>query len=153
MLAWIDDYISEHKKGRVPVLDAQFQRLNSAFSAKVLAHSYYCRVDEVQMPPLSQFGLEQFSTFEGGGYEGITFKNTYFVRNGPEFDESLHFHEMVHVVQWDELGAAGFLMLYASGLLRFGYRDSPLEMMAYDLQGKFEREESLVDCEEYIRGE
>ena len=34
----------------------------------------------------------------------------------------------------------GFLPLYANGLDRFGYRNSPLEAMAYSLQARFDRE-------------
>ena len=49
-------------------------------------------------------------------------------------------HELVHVLQWRRLGPEKFLALYADGLERFGYRNSPLEAMAYDLQDRFERE-------------
>jgi hypothetical protein len=40
-----------------------------------------------------------------------------------------------------------FLALYADGLERSGYRDSPLERMAYDLQGRFDREAQPFDAE------
>ena len=55
-------------------------------------------------------------------------------------DESLHFHELVHVIQWRLLGPEKFLAFYADGLERFGYRNSPLEVMAYNLQDRFDRE-------------
>jgi len=46
---------------------------------------------------------------------------------------------MVHVIQWDELGAENFLLLYAIGLVLHGYRHSPLEEIAYQLQSEFDK--------------
>jgi len=61
--------------------------------------------------------------------------------------ESLHFHELVHVIQWRLLGPEKFLALYADGLERFGYRKSPLERMAFRLQKRFEREAQPFNVE------
>ncbi|MGD9333213.1 MAG: hypothetical protein PVJ53_18000 [Desulfobacterales bacterium] len=63
---------------------------------------------------------------------------SFFVRH-PHQSESLFFHELVHVVQWDRLGIDGFLLAYGVGLMQFGYRNSPLEKIAYDLQEAFDR--------------
>jgi hypothetical protein len=68
---------------------------------------------------------------------GITYKNTFFV-NQNLLTESLHFHELVHVVQWERLGADNFLLAYGAGLIQFGYEQSPLEKMAYRLQKEFD---------------
>jgi len=35
--------------------------------------------------------------------------------------ESLHFHELIHIVQWRVLGPEGFLAMHADGLTHFGY--------------------------------
>jgi hypothetical protein len=78
---------------------------------------------------------------------GITYLDTYFVRADHIHDESLHFHELVHVIQWRLLGPEEFLERYADGLERFGYRNSPLEVMAYDLQGRFERDQQPFSVE------
>ena len=78
---------------------------------------------------------------------GVTYKHTFFVRTG-EQTESLYFHELVHIVQWDRLGVDNFLFAYAVGLLQYGYMQSPLEQMAYQLQVRFEQRrvpENLVD--------
>lgn len=69
--------------------------------------------------------------------DGITYKDTFFVRHLHQNTESLHFHELVHVVQWERLGVDNFLLAYAAGLMQFGYHDSPLEKMAYSLQDRF----------------
>jgi hypothetical protein len=86
---------------------------------------------------------------------GITYLNTCFVRADQSHSESLHFHELVHVIQWRLLGPEKFLALSADGLERFGYRNSPLEVMAYNLQDRFEREAQPFSveaaCESSIR--
>jgi len=78
---------------------------------------------------------------------GITFKDTFFIQQG-QASESLYFHEMVHIVQWARLGVDNFLLAYRIGLLQFGYEQSPLERMAYELQSKFDNgnlPQDLVD--------
>ena len=47
-------------------------------------------------------------------------------------EEAIHFHELIHVIQWRLLGPEDFLKSYANGLDEFGYENSPLEKMAYD---------------------
>ena len=62
----------------------------------------------------------------------------YYVRPA-QLSESLHFHELVHVVQWKTLGIREFLLTYAIGLAQHGYLHSPLEALAYELQKRFEQ--------------
>ena len=69
---------------------------------------------------------------------GITYLDTYFLLPGGADDESLHFHELVHVIQWRVLGPENFLLLYAADLAERGYSDSPLEAMAYGHQQRFD---------------
>ncbi len=69
---------------------------------------------------------------------GITFRDMYFVDPACA-SESVHFHELVHVVQWRALGVRPFLLTYALGVLRQGYERSPLEAIAFELQAQFER--------------
>ena len=97
-------------------------------------------MQRVPVPPLSAMGLARFGQFEQMDMAGITYLDTYFVRADHASDESLHFHELVHVIQWRLLGPERFLAFYADGLERFGYRKSPLEAMAYSFQDRFERE-------------
>jgi hypothetical protein len=83
-------------------------------------------------------GLPELAVFEAMPISGITYQDTFFVKKGHQ-SESLYFHEMVHVVQWDRLGSDGFLLAYGVGLMQAGYRNSPLEAMAYRLQADFDR--------------
>jgi hypothetical protein len=61
----------------------------------------------------------------------------FFLKRRELRNEAIHFHELIHVIQWRILGPENFLRLYADGLERFGYRDSPSEIMAYDAEAAF----------------
>jgi len=148
---WIDNYIDEHKNERKKVIDADFERLNHAFSNAILKNTYYVVVDNIQTPPLEDFGLSELSLFDHQTYSGITYKDTYFVIKNKAHIESLHFHEMIHVVQWHELGSEKFLLLYAAGLLQCGYRNAPLEEIAYRLQQLFEQGKNLLNVELLVK--
>lgn len=65
-------------------------------------------------------------------------------------DEGLHFHELIHVVQWRVLGPERFLAAYADGLEKFGYRASPLEAMAYDAQAAFVQSTQIFNAEKLV---
>jgi hypothetical protein len=136
--AWIDELLLTHSANARKVSTLGFDRLASCYPGELLERAHVVSVERTPFPPVSQFGLPEFAQLEGRQFEGITFKNTFFVVRGREF-ESLHFHELVHVVQWSRLGVDRFLLSYGLGLLQFGYEQSPLEQMAYSLQQLFER--------------
>ncbi len=149
--AWIDKTLASHAKTAVSVADFGFDRLPSYYSSDLLARAKVVEVARVPVPPLAALGLPEFVAFEQGDYAGITFKDTYFVKSVEAANESLHFHELVHVVQWAHLGVETFLLQYAAGLAARGYRHSPLEVMAYDLQAYFDSHGQPVDVEAVIR--
>ena len=62
----------------------------------------------------------------------------------------VHFHELIHVIQWRLLGSEGFLRAYANGLEEFGYENSPLEKMAYDAEASFKRSFAIFDAEKFV---
>jgi hypothetical protein len=64
--------------------------------------------------------------------------------------ERLHFHELIHVVQWRLLGPETFLATYAAGLEAVGYRESPLELMAYNAELAFCRSDKIFDAEKLV---
>ncbi len=137
---WIKKTLAEHAPAARPVASFGFSCLPRYYDAQLLASSRAVVVTRVPMPRLSAMGLDRFSDFEQMDAGGITYLNTYFVRADRAHDESLHFHELVHVSQWRLLGPEKFLVLYPDGLERYGYRKSWLEMMAYKLEHRFQRE-------------
>jgi hypothetical protein len=148
--SWIDDYIAKHADSRVRLSDAGFPRLPSYFSSQLLDDAYYVLVPRIESPPLTALGLGDLSFFEGGNYGGITYKDTFFATSK---NESLHFHEMIHIIQWNELGPEKFLLAYGVGLVRYGYRDSPLEQIAYSMQAQFDAREQIDDLESIVRND
>lgn len=137
---WIQRTLAHHASAARPVVSFGFSRLPQYCSQDILANAKVVVVPKVPMPPLSAMGLDRFSDFEHMDAGGITYLDTYFVRADHAHLESLHFHELVHVIQWRLLGPERFLATYADGLERCGYYNSPLEKMAYGFQERFERE-------------
>lgn len=136
--AWIENTLEEHKSNATFVSNLPFPRLCMFLPQDLLSIAKVVIVNgKVPFPPLSRMGLYEFSQMENMQLDGITYKDTFFVSHLHQ-TESLHFHELVHVVQWDRLGVDNFLLAYGAGIMQFGYRDSPLEKMAYSLQARFD---------------
>jgi hypothetical protein len=136
--AWIDRYIQTHAASARQVSTLGFKRLSLCYPKDLLERAKVVSVDRVPYPPVESFGLPEFASMQQMPFDGITFKDTFFIQRGRESEELLHFHELVHVVQWARLGVDKFLLAYGLGLLQFGYEQSPLEAMAYNLQSGFE---------------
>jgi len=138
ILDWIQKTLDAHAHDKRAVSSFKFPRLPHYFSEGLLDTANVVPTDRLPVPPLSELGLQEFVGFEKQPVAGITYFDTYFVDRGAAGDESLHFHELVHVIQWQVLGPRDFLLLYAAELAEFGYRDCPLEAMAYDHQRRFD---------------
>ena len=79
-------------------------------------------IPKPDFPELREMGLgDSIDTTANG----VTYKNTYYIV--PQVAEilRLHFHELVHVAQWDILGGAGFIQRYIEEILQYGYDDAP----------------------------
>jgi hypothetical protein len=138
VLTWVDRLLEEHAEAATPVAQLAFARLPQYWPADVLRAARVVRGGLVPFPPVSAFGLPEFAAMESMPMAGVTFRNMIFV-DAAHDSEGVHFHELVHVVQWNALGASDFLLAYGVGLAQFGYENSPLEAVAYDLQASFER--------------
>jgi len=149
--AWIAATLRQHARQAQTVATAGFPQLPLYFSAEFLGRAKFVAVDAVPIPPLTAMGLSQFAAFEQLDAAGITYLDTYFVRRDQVGTERLHAHELVHVAQWEVLGPEHFLAAYAEGLERFGYRDSPLELMAYTVEEEFARGGAPFDAVGRVR--
>jgi hypothetical protein len=145
---WIETTIEEYKDKAVPVSDFEFARIKKIFPHKLLRKTKAVVVTgKIPFPPLARLGLTELVQIENMSIAGITYKDTFFVGHLYQ-TESLFFHELVHIVQWDRLGVDDFLLAYGAGLMQFGYEDSPFEKMAYSLQTSFDNEtlpENIVE--------
>lgn len=134
---WIDHFLEAHANQARAVSTLGFTRLAACFPQELLDRAKVVSVDRVPFPPVDQFGLPEFAPLQQVSFDGVTFKDTFFLQRGRE-SEAIHFHELVHVVQWSRLGVDNFLLAYGLGLAALGYAESPLEQMAYTLQRRFE---------------
>jgi len=135
---WVEDTLAAHRDQAVPVYSMGYARLEQVFPKELLQRVRVVAVEgQPPFPALSRMGLPELARFEAMPITGVTYKDTFFVRRVHQ-TESLCFHETVHGVQWDRLGVDRFLLAYGVGLMQFGYRDSPLEKMAYTLQDDFD---------------
>jgi len=138
LLDWISQTLDVFTGEKHPVTAFHLKRLPHFFPTKILNTSSVVITTDPPKPPLSSLGLSEFAAFEQQPISGITYLDTYFVTPNAANDESVHFHELVHVVQWKVLRPEEFLLMYAAGLAEYGYLDSPLERMAYDHQARFD---------------
>jgi hypothetical protein len=149
-MAWIRAILNAHASQAEPVAVKGFARLPHYFSRDLLASAKVVVVERVPMPPLTELGLSQFAEFERADNSGVTYLDTYFVKRDRAIDEALHFHELIHVIQWRTLGPEQFLAAYAAGLEAFGYRNSPLEVMAFDAEASFSQMAAVFDAEQLV---
>jgi hypothetical protein len=141
---WIDEFVNDHAEGARTVSTLGFARLSACFPRELLERTKVVIVPRVPFPPVDRLGLPELAPVQEMSFAGITFKDTFFLQQG-QASESLHFHEMVHVVQWERLGVDNFLLAYGVGLIQCGYRQSSLEDLAYSLQRNFDSGRPLQD--------
>lgn len=84
---------------------------------------------------------------------GLTLDNTYYLRPSVEDNLRIHFHELVHVAQWQHLGVEGFITRYLQELQAFGYDNMPLERMAYDLDAQYAAGGPIADVLKRVKGQ
>jgi hypothetical protein len=112
--------VEDHAGNARSVASFGFRQLPQYFSQELLSSTKVAVVNRVPVPSLSALGVPGFEAFESMDAAGVTYLNTYFVQEGEAGKESLHFHELIHVIQWRRLGPERFLAMYADGLERFG---------------------------------
>ena len=150
LLDWIRTTLTASAHVAQTVASRGFSRLPLYFTEKTLASTKVVLVDPLPMPPLSSMGLVRFADFERGDFDGITYIDTIFLKPNQSNNENMHFHELVHVNQWRLLGPDQFLLSYANGLECFGYRQSPLEAMAYDAETAFASSTAIFNVEKMV---
>jgi hypothetical protein len=108
------------------------------FPDDVLDSTHFVRVRSLNNPPfyseLERMGFTNLPQFRQ--MAAITFVDVVVAQ--VDFTPALLFHELVHVVQYRQLGLAKFAELYVRGFLETGeYLSIPLERVAYHLEDMF----------------
>jgi hypothetical protein len=149
MRQWIDDLHANHSGESVRASELGFSGLAAHLPRALLQNVSAVMTYTIPFPPARKFGLPEFTTMETMPMDGITFGNMYFVRPAA-YVEAIHFHELVHVIQWNTLGFEQFLMTYGFGIIQCGYERSPLEAMAYELQARLQHGHQLRNVVETV---
>ena len=135
-------FIEEQQRTHAPasraLSPAERTPLAVHFSGEVLDQVRLTRVKHLQNPPfyaeLEQMGFQNLPQFRR--MAAVTFIDVIVAQ--VDFTPWLLFHELVHVVQYRELGVQKFAELYVRGFLETGeYLSIPLERVAYHLEGLF----------------
>ena len=139
--AWVEETVTQHRHQSEAVPVHLFPQFAVCFHTETLSQTRVVKTEQLPVPPLAKLGLSEFADFEHDGttgYHAITLLNTYFIR--PEFfsEEQVHFHELIHIVQWEYLKMDKFVLSYGIGLLQNGYWESPLEIIARNLTAEWD---------------
>ena len=134
---WVDRLLGENASTAKALDTLGFERLSGYFPVTLLQTARVAIVQSIPFPPVDELGLPEFHAMSTMPLGGITFGHMFFALDS-QFNESLCFHEMIHVVQWNALGFDDFLLTYGVGILQHGYDQSPLEAIAFAAQALFE---------------
>jgi hypothetical protein len=134
---WMTALQAEHSGRATPVSELSLPRVPRYWPPALLKHAQAVTVDTIPFPPVATYGLPEFEGLAAMPMAGITFGRMYFI-HAAHSREDVHFHELVHVVQWSTLGVDEFLLTYALGIAQHGYERSPFEAVAFEQQAAFE---------------
>ena len=130
MVEWVERTKSVYQKNSKPISTFHLPHVAIYFPDELLSKVQIVPIDQLPIPPLSSLGMNELADFEHADSRAITLDQMYFIKPSCTNDELIHFHELIHVLQWQILGKEKFLFIYGLGLLQFGYNENPLEIMA-----------------------
>ena len=141
IVGWVAGYIADqrqtHRPGAEPLSAERGLELERFFSPEVLRSVRMIRGKATDPPfyrHLSARGIGNPPRFSA--MAAVTFQDVVLHREA--LTPRLLFHELVHAVQYRQLGLEGFAERYVNGFLRGGsYPGIPLEKQAYELEARF----------------
>src|SRR5215467_1116295 len=144
LVSMVEDYISSSQKKyapqAVPLTEDQRTAMQPFFPAESLDAVRLCVLRGSRVPNPSMYtmakmmGIRNLPDFSD--MAAITFVDV--VVSHEEFTDALLFHELVHVVQYAQMGVKEFALRYVNGFLQGGsYEEIPLETSAYALDARF----------------
>jgi hypothetical protein len=150
---WMVQMLAAHADRMEPVASAGFDILKQYYPQALLERIHRVVVDRCPVPPLAVFGIPQLAEIENWDLKGIPWDHTVFIRRDLADWDAVHFHEVLHSVQWQYLGTERYLTAWAIGTIAYGYRDNPLEEMAFRLQARFESDTTPFDVVREVNAE
>jgi hypothetical protein len=140
----VEDYVTSSRKKyapqATPLTDPQRSAMQPFFSSAVLDSARLCvlhgtRVSNPSMYPMAKMmGIRNLPNF--ADMAAITFVDV--IVSHQEFTDALLVHELVHVVQYAQMGLREFATRFINGFIQGGtYEQVPLEMYSRMLEGRF----------------
>ena len=140
----VEDYILSSRKNygskAVPLSPHQRSLMQAFFPAEILdqARLVLLRGERIQDPPFYgaalMMGFKNLPSF--ADTTAVTFVDVIVLQE--EFTDDLLFHELVHAVQYAQLGTREFASRYVNGFINGGsYENIPLERQACELEQRY----------------
>lgn len=147
----VQDYILNSQKKYlargVYLTPEQNSAMQPFFPGEILSQVRLVRLEgeRVQDPPFygmaRMMGIKNLPSF--GDASAVTFVDV--IVSHQDFSDTLLFHELVHAVQYAQLGSKEFSSRYLDGFLKSGsYEGNPLEKHAFDLERRYAADKSQV---------
>jgi hypothetical protein len=145
----VEEYITSSQRKFAPqavsLTDVQRASMLPFFPAEVLDRVRVCVLRGSRVPNPSMYSMARMMGISNlpdfSDMAAITFIDV--IVSHEEFTDALLFHELVHAVQYVELGVKEFASRYVNGFIQGGsYEEIPLEKSSYLLEGRFSQNKS-----------
>jgi hypothetical protein len=147
LVSMVEDYINNGRKKyapqAVPLTDPQRTAMQPFFPAAVLDSARLCVLHGTRLPNPSMYAMAKMMGIRNlpdfSEMTAITFVDV--VVSHQEFTDALLFHELVHVVQYAQMGLKEFAERFVNGFILAGsFEEIPLEKMAQALEARFSQD-------------
>ena len=147
LAAMVENYISSSREkyapDAVPLTDAQRVAMQPFFPAAVLDSARLCVLRGTRVPNPSMYSMAKMMGISNlpdfSDMAAVTFVDV--IVSHEEFTDALLFHELVHVVQYAQMGVKEFAARFVNGFIQGGsYEEIPLEKMAHALESRFSQD-------------
>lgn len=154
----VEGYINASRKKyapkAIPLSPAQKSAMHNFFGPEILEQVGVLVLDGSRIEDPSFYSMAKMMGIRGlpsfSDVAAVTFVDV--VVSHEPFSESLLFHELVHVVQYAQMGSKEFASRYVQGFLKQGsYDQIPLERNACDLEDRFKKESGAFSVADEVR--
>lgn len=144
LASMVESYITDSRKKYAPQAEpltgAKRAAMQPFFPSEILASARVCVLRNTRVPNPSMYSMAKLMGIRNlpdfSEMAAITFVDV--IVSHEEFTHDLLFHELVHAVQYAQLGVKEFAARYVNGFIQGGsYEEIPLEKNAYALEGRF----------------
>jgi hypothetical protein len=139
---WVRSRRRRYRRIGRPLLAQEREALEGFFSAEVLDRVRVAVVERIETPVLARaLPVKRLGALvDLSAVRGMAFGDAVVTVGSPGM--SLLFHELVHVVQYEEFGIGPMLRRYVGDFFRSGrdYFAIDAERCAYELEARFEAE-------------